>query len=485
MDKDGTEFKFTASINCIRVNKKYIAAGSDDTEIKYVLLDKSDEEVHLKGHTGPVLQLDLSVNDKIASVSGDGTLKIWDLLNKKEIHSISGFEKCNSFEVAKILGCPSFEPVFGDFLAYPKGKEIIVIDAEKWETKYTLKDNHITGNYSLCRYSPCGRYLAAVSINGEISLWEVKEERLIKGDTFGPTKSSITSFCWNPNGTGEIVFCDNSGELGIIIDCCESTVKISNNMIVDDEASEDMNFEDSDIYNKDDGDDDDNENCVSLEKLKNETLRANGLLDDDESKSIDGKTDRGESRMSDYRSMTKVDHSQKAFQSSATPHHLEHRYMLWNHIGIVRSHKTDSENAIEVEFHDASTHHGIHMNNYLNHTMASLSSTVLALSGETPSKLVCIALGASGSKEWSSELPNCEEVLAVGASDKLVAIATDSKNLRIFSVMGTLREVISIPGPVISVTGFDDKLMVVYHSAPANDEQQISALLLQAFGEYF
>lgn len=461
---------------------QYIAAGSDDTEIKYVLSDKSEEEVHLKGHSGPVLQLDLSVNDKIASVSGDGTLKIWDLLSKKEIHSISGFEKSNSFEVAKTLGCPSFEPVSGDFLAYPKGKEIIVIDTEKWQTKYTLKDNNVSSNYSLCRYSPCGEYLAATTVNGEISLWEVNTEKLIKGDTFGPTKSSITSICWNPNGAGELVFCDNTGELGVIIDCFESTTKISNNMIVDDEASEDMNFEDCDIYNKDnDDDDDDNENCVSLERLKNDTLRANGLLDDEEIKSDRGES-RGESRLSDYQTLPRIDQSQKAFQSSATPQHLEHRYMLWNQIGMVRSHKTDSENAIEVEFHDASTHHGIHINNYLNHTMASLSSTVLAFSGKTPSKLVCIALGASGSKEWSSELPNCEEVLAIGASDKLVAIATDSKNLRIFSVMGTLREVISIPGPVVSVTGFDDKLMVVYHSAPASDEQHISALLLQAFG---
>lgn len=480
MDKDGTEFKFTASINCIRVNSKYIAAGSDDTEIKYVLLDKSSEEVHLKGHKGPVLQLDLSVTDRIASMSGDGTLKIWDLINEKEIHSISGFDKCNSFEVAKILGCPSFEPISGDFLAYPKGKEIIVIETGKWEIKYTLKDDKITGNYSLCRYSPCGKFLAAATIIGEISLWNVKENRLIDGDTSAVTRNPIVSICWNPNSTGELVYCDNAGQLGIISDCCESSKKITNNLMLEDEASEDMNFEDTDQENKDD---DENENCVSLERLKNDTLRANGLLDDDEIKSIDGKTDRGESRMSEYRSSAKVYPIQPAFQSGSTPHHLEHRYMLWNQIGIVRSHKTDSENAIEVEFHDASTHHGIHMNNYLNHTMASLSSTVLALSGETPSKLVCIALGASGSKEWSSELPNCEEVLAVGASDKLVAVATDSRFLRVFSVMGTQREVISIPGAVVSVTGFDDKLMVVYHSGPATEDQNMSALLLQAFGE--
>lgn len=75
---------------------------------------------------------------------------------------------------------------------------------------------------------------------------------------------------------------------------------------------------------------------------------------------------------------------QPPFQPSSTPRHLEHRYLLWNDVGIVRAHETDSENSIEVEFHDASVHHGIHMSNYLNHKMASLSTTVLALACETP-----------------------------------------------------------------------------------------------------
>lgn len=64
--------------------------------------------------------------------------------------------------------------------------------------------------------------------------------------------------------------------------------------------------------------------------------------------------------------------------------------MVWNGIGIVRSHISESENSIEVEFHDSLTHHGIHMNNYLGHTMASLSNSVLAMACETPRFLLNI-----------------------------------------------------------------------------------------------
>lgn len=134
----------------------------------------------------------------------------------------------------------------------------------------------------------------------------------------------------------------------------------------------------------DDPDEDaDNDNCVSLEKLKNETMRK--VQRDEIDDILDGKSVYSENIS--HRPVTpvvKVVPLQPPFQSSATPTSLEHRYMMWNSVGIVRAHKSDTENSIEVEFHDASVHHGIHITNYLNHTMASLSTTVLALSGETP-----------------------------------------------------------------------------------------------------
>lgn len=174
---------------------------------------------------------------------------------------------------------------------------------------------------------------------------------------------------------------------------------------------------------------------------------------------------------------------QPPFQPSETPKSLEHRYMVWNHIGIVRAHSTDTENAIEVEFHDASIHHGLHMVNHLNHTMASLSSTILALCNETPSKLVCIILGGSGgSREWSMSMPNCEEILCVAASSKLVAVATDARLLRIFSAMGTQREVVSLPGPVVALAAHDDRIVVAYHGSAASEEQHISMMLIQTIG---
>lgn len=228
-----------------------------------------------------------------------------------------------------------------------------------------------------------------------------------------------------------------------------------------------------------------------MEKLKNETLKItnndeiddlldgmstrSGLPDNDDAKS-DGRS----TAMGNY---VKTYQLQAPFQPGSTSRALEHRYMVWNHVGIVRSHATSSEDSIEVEFHDASVHHGLHMVNQLHHSMASLSSTVLALCNETPSKLVCIVLGGSGgSREWSMSMPNCEEILGVAASTKLVAVATDARYLRIFSAIGTQREILSLSGPVLALAAHEDRILVAYHSSPAAEDPHISMLLIQTIG---
>ncbi|KAL9914329.1 LOW QUALITY PROTEIN: WD repeat and HMG-box DNA-binding protein 1-like [Glossina fuscipes fuscipes] len=154
-----------------------------------------------------------------------------------------------------------------------------------------------------------------------------------------------------------------------------------------------------------------------------------------------------------------------AFQPSCTPIHLEHRYLVWNGVGIVTSHADGANAAIDVEFHDASVHHSLHIPNYNNHNMASLSSTALVLAGEDSAKVVVIALAASGNKEWSMQLSE-EDVVAVVATTKLVAVATSMQFLRIFTITGSQREIISIPGSVICLSGFEDRIMLSYHAAP-------------------
>uniref|UniRef100_T1GXD4 Uncharacterized protein n=1 Tax=Megaselia scalaris TaxID=36166 RepID=T1GXD4_MEGSC len=103
--------------------------------------------------------------------------------------------------------------------------------------------------------------------------------------------------------------------------------------------------------------------------------------------------------------------------------------------------------------------------------------------GENATKIVCILLTSTlGNKEWNISLPDCEGVVALTATTKYIAVGTDNRFVRFYSVMGTQREVISVPGPIICMAGHKDKVMIAYHSAPANEDQHISIMFVQIFG---
>ncbi len=87
---------------------------------------------------------------------------------------------------------------------------------------------------------------------------------------------------------------------------------------------------------------------------------------------------------------------QDHFQPSSTPSRLSSFFMVWNSVGVVRCINSggDEDSAIEVEFHDTSVHHPLHISNALGHVIADLSATNLALAceadeeGLSPSRLV-------------------------------------------------------------------------------------------------
>lgn len=55
---------------------------------------------------------------------------------------------------------------------------------------------------------------------------------------------------------------------------------------------------------------------------------------------------------------------------------------MWNSVGIVRAYSSEDENSIDIEFHDSTVHHAMHVSNHLNNTMADMSSEAIVLACE-------------------------------------------------------------------------------------------------------
>lgn len=103
LDRDGTKYRFTAVATAIKVNDKFVAAGSEDTNIK-VYVNELDKVVDLIGHSGPILGMDITSGGQLVSASGDGTVRIWDIAEQKVLKTLEGFPKAKSFEMAECFG---------------------------------------------------------------------------------------------------------------------------------------------------------------------------------------------------------------------------------------------------------------------------------------------------------------------------------------------------------------------------------------------
>lgn len=82
-----------------------IALAGEDMEIKLRNLELENREVKVfDGHNGPCLSVAICPHSKfLASASGDGKLRIWDIESSNLLHEIVCFPKVNSFANAKVL----------------------------------------------------------------------------------------------------------------------------------------------------------------------------------------------------------------------------------------------------------------------------------------------------------------------------------------------------------------------------------------------
>uniref|UniRef100_A0A182ST76 Mcl1_mid domain-containing protein n=1 Tax=Anopheles maculatus TaxID=74869 RepID=A0A182ST76_9DIPT len=478
LDKDGIEFRFTAYVTCL-----FIAAGSEDATIKVLSLDNG-EQFELEDLGGPVLSMDVSKRDLLAASIGDGKIHVWDIKTKALKKTIQGLPTVKSFEAVLYFASPAFEPTEGTLLAYPKGNEVIVLNTKSWQEVKKYVHPIPSRQLTVCGFSPMGDYIAAGSVVGDVCIWDAETGKIVEGD-HQYEANPITKLVWNPKNNGELAISDANGQVGtvtdIFIESSEEDFEGGDIVLMAEKEKDDQKpgefYDLFDECKNDDGmfflrkallfntknDENDvkgavkggkkndvnevldnaesekaesekaesdtdemNENCIELNKLKSEIM---GPVEEPDVPLSDAELDDDEPRM-----VPKSYPQQPPFQPGSTPCEWEHCYLVYNHVGIVRRHATVAENSIEADFHDTQVHHSIHLQNFLNHTMAGLSETVLALASPNcdgqPSKIVCINQVAFGKREWTYTMPDCEEIIAVTASDKTVVVATDSRLVR-------------------------------------------------------
>ncbi|KAF5901716.1 WD repeat and HMG-box DNA-binding protein 1 isoform X1, partial [Clarias magur] len=515
-DPDGILTRFTTNANHVAFNSSgtRVAAGSSDFMIKVIEVTDSSQQKTLRGHDAPVLSVTFDPWDEyVASSSCDGSVAVWSIDEQTQVANWTVLQKSSDVSNAKSL-CRLAWQGSGKLLAVPVDTTVQLYERDSWTHVGTLSDDLLTQVINVVVWSPCGKFLAAGTIGGTLSVWDVEAKLCIERQKH-ERGYTVSGMAWHPAG-GQIAYTDTEGCLGLLDGVCASSSSSSSTTTKSSTAAEskEQNGYD-DLFDEDDGglldecrsvsaaeDDDDDDPMPSARKPRN---RGN-VLDDDENSRDTGSVkadhfalDDGESDVFPAPAPPAAAAAaprpvyegpmptapQGAFQPGSTPAHLMHRFMVWNSVGIVRSYNDEQDNAIDVEFHDTAVHHAMHLTNTLEHSMADLSqeAVLLACEGtdELASKLQCLHFSSwDTSKEWIVDLPKGEDVRAMCSGRGWAAAATSATLVRLFSIGGVQREIFSLPGPVVCMSGHGDQLLIVYHRGTGFDgDQALGVQLLQ------
>ncbi|KAG7327957.1 hypothetical protein KOW79_007901 [Hemibagrus wyckioides] len=521
-DPDGILTRFTTNANHVTFNSNgtRVAAGSSDFLIKVIEVTDSSQQKTLRGHDAPVLSVTFDPSDKyVASSSCDGSVAVWSVEQQTQVANWKVLQKSSDVSNAKSL-CRLAWQGSGKLLAVPVDTTVQLYERDSWTHVGTLSDDLLTQVINVVVWSPCGKFLAAGTVGGTLSVWNVEAKLCIERQKH-EKGFTVCGMAWHPAG-GQIAYTDTEGCLGLLDGVCASSSSSSSSTTTKNttaaESKEQNGYDD--LFDEDEGGDcgglldecrsvsggeeDDDDLMPATRKPRN---RGN-VLDDDENSRDTGSVkadnlagDDGESGVFPTAAPPAAEAAprpvyegpvptapQRAFQPGSTPTHLMHRFMCWNSVGIVRSYNDEQDNAIDVEFHDSAVHHAMHLTNTLEHSMADLSqeAVLLACEGtdELASKLQCLHFSSwDTNKEWIVDLPKGEDVMAVCLGQGWVAAATSAMLVRLFSIGGVQREVFSLPGSVVCMAGHGEQLLIVYHRGTGFDGDQALGVQLLQLGQ--
>ncbi|CAJ1050041.1 WD repeat and HMG-box DNA-binding protein 1 isoform X2 [Xyrichtys novacula] len=496
-----------------------------DFMVKVVEVSDSSQQKTLRGHEAPVLSVTFDPKDEyLATASCDGSVAVWNIEEQTQLISWPLLQKTNDVSNAKSLCRLAWQPGAGKFLAVPVETKVQLYERGSWEHVSTLSDDLLTQTINVVSWSPCGTFLAAGSVGGSLTVWNVDSKLCVERQKH-EKGFTVCGLAWHPSGT-QMVFTDTEGCLSLLDGLKSSSsnsesaqptaakmpAKDYNDLFDDDDddgglMDEGLSDTNSPVKKPTTGEDDDDDDDV-LMPLTGRVRNRGAILDDENSQGSlrlgldkfgDGGDDGDDAGSAVGPAAVPAvplrpvyegpmpTPPQKAFQPGSTPAHLTHRFMMWNSVGIVRGYNDEQDNAIDVEFHDSAVHHAMHLTNSLGHIMADLSQEAVLLAcpstDELASKLQCLHFSSwDTNKEWMVDLPHGEDARALCLGQGWAAVATSALMLRLFSVGGVQKEVFSLPGGVVCMSGHGEQLLIVYHRATGFDGEQALGVQLLQFG---
>jgi chromosome transmission fidelity protein 4 len=173
---------------CYSPNGDYLAVATDDAVIKLVSTDKPEDTKNLEGHSGGVKSVAFDPKGVyLASTGCDRSLRIWDVSSGQEKFKIGDmFSKdaaaallpeppATPKNMCKVAwsGLKSYTASAGKLLAVAGSNQVRVFERDTWKELESFPA--YGAEISIIEFSPNGKYLLTIDINGELVIWDVEE----------------------------------------------------------------------------------------------------------------------------------------------------------------------------------------------------------------------------------------------------------------------------------------------------------------------
>ena len=482
--------RFTLPVRAVALSseEEWIAASSDEVEVK--LVNRHDiEQIHvLRSHPKPIKHLSYDPTGTwLAASCTDGKIYMYNVEGEepKFAKAIDGV--IQRLETADDATSKCFwHPAGQVFACATASRELVIVSAESGTIQKRFAGLHNSPITSIA-WTANARILTSSALDGSLIVWDAKTQQVIQQHMY----EKILNIAWHNKGENLFCWANSWGEVYITPDFLKNEAHIQLLKAPQDKPGDLRQPKPVQATEP---------RANGLKPLVNGRPRAHTpdslddylaepgddwIVDDDGAgyKNENGKRVNGGLLDTNghvhkrSRQATWQPEIHESFQPGATPWRGNRKYLTLNLIGFIWTVNQSTHNTVTVEFFDRETHRDFHFTDPFQYDKACLNEHGALFSAPPNSSQNQPAVIFYRPHEtWTNrsdfriELPDGEDVACIALSTRYIIACTTKNYVRVYTLFGTPLRIWRLKSsPAVSCAAYSDYLITICNGSVNSD----------------